>query len=318
MVSNSVESVQKALKSYLASCKANGLASGTIGNYERVVGEYVQFLKDNGYDEATVGSSSEWKVSMDEKGTKVTVISSKMGMVRSFFEWAKEMEMINKQIFIPTVMPSRKAVNAVMHKPYEHLLSAAEFQKILRSERPSCVPQDRWIRNRAVLVVFLTSGLRNSELRDLTLNDLDFENGTISVRNGKGGKARICAFPEIAQTAVKEYLECGYRPDNVIDDLLFGVKDENGFHKFERNSLSQMVERDVEKITGRKGIKSHSLRHASASYLISSGVSLDTIRELWGHSNSQTTLAYAERLNPTAPSNEANDVFGKIKDIRAV
>ena len=316
---NSVQSVSKALESYLASCKANGLAKGTIENYERVANEYVKFLYDKGYEEATIGSASEWKIAMSEKGTKINVISSKMGMVKSFFDWAVEMEMVEKNPFIPTVMPSRKAVNAEQHKPYTKLLSAEEFARILHSGRPKGVPLKRWYRNRAILIVLLTSGLRNSELRDLALNDLDFENGTITVRNGKGGKSRMCAFPVIAQNAVKEYLECGYRPLNITpDDYLFGVTDDNGYHQFERNSLSQMVELEIQKITGREKCKTHSLRHASASYLLTSGVSIDSISELLGHANTQTTKIYSERLNPKAPCAEANNVFEKIKDVRVV
>lgn len=316
---NSVQSVSKALESYLASCKANGLAKGTIENYERVANEYVKFLYDKGYEEATIGSASDWKIAMSEKGTKINVISSKMGMARAFFEWAIEMEMVEKNPFIPTVMPSRKAVNAENHKPYTKLLSAEEFAHILHSGRPKGVPMKRWYRNRAILIVFLTSGLRNSELRDLTLNDLDFVSGTITVRRGKGNKSRLCAFPEIAQTAVKEYLESGYRPLNVSrDDYLFGVTDENGYHQFERNSLSQMVEREIESITGRKNCKTHSLRHASASYLLTSGVSIDSISELLGHANTQTTKIYSERLNPKAPCAEANNIFEKITDIKVV
>lgn len=316
---NGIQSVSNALKSYLSSCRANGLASGTIGNYERIISEYVKFLSDNGYDSATIGSASEWKIAMSDKGTKINVISSKMGMAKTFFEWAVEMEMVEKNPFIPTVMPSRKAVNAEQHKPYTKLLTADEFARILHSGRPSSVPQNRWTRNRAILIVFLTSGVRNSELRDLTLNDLDFENGTITVRQGKGNKSRICAFPPIAQTAVKEYLESGYRPLNMTgDDYLFGVTDENGFHQFERNSLSQMVERDIERITGRKNCKTHSLRHASASYLLSSGLSVDSISALLGHASVATTQIYSERLNPKAPSEEANRVFDKIQDVRII
>lgn len=316
---NSVQSVSQALKSYLASCKANGLAKGTIENYERVVSEYVKFLYDKGYEEATIGSASDWKIAMNEKGTKINVVSSKMHMAKAFFDWAIEMEILEKNPFIPTVMPSRKAVNAENHKPYTKLLSAEEFARILHSGRPKGVPMNRWYRNRAILIVLLTSGLRNSELRDLTLNDLDFENSTITVRRGKGNKSRVCSFPTIAQTAVKDYLTSGYRPLNVTaDDYLFGVTDENGYHQFERNSLSQMVELEIEKITGREKCKTHSLRHASASYLLSSGVSVDSISALLGHSSVSTTAIYAERLNPKAPSTEANNVFEKIVDIRMV
>ena len=308
-----VQSVSEALKSYLASCKANGLANGTIENYERIVGLYIRFMEQNGRGAVTVGSVNDWKVSLSENGVKITTLSNYMTVLRQFFEWAVKMEMLPKSPVIPAVMPSRKAVNVEQKKPYEHLLTAEEFQRILNSSRPKHVPKDRWLRNRAVLLVLLTSGVRNSELRDLTVNDLDFENGTITVRSGKGGKYRICSFPQIAQSAVRDYLDCGYRPSTEgNDDVLFGVNDENGFRKFERNALSQMVEKDIEKITGHKGCKTHSLRHFSASYLLSSGVNMDAISNLLGHSSCETTAMYAERLNPKTPSQDANNVFNSI------
>jgi len=313
MKQNDIKSVSRALKSYISSCKANGLAKGTIGNYERIIGEYIKFVEQNGYEACTVGTASDWKVAMAEKGVKITVINSKMGMVKTFFSWAIEMELLEKNPFIPTVMPSRKSVNAAAHQPYTKLLTADEFRHILQSDRPSRVPRIRWLRNKAVLVVFLTSGIRNSELRDLTVDDLDFTNGTLTVRCGKGGKARVCAFPPIAQDAVRDYLDSGYRPLNMkSSDWLFGVADENGFHKFDRNTLSQMVMIEVERLTGRKDVRSHALRHASASYLLTSGLSVDSISALLGHASVATTAIYAERLNPKAPSAEANSVFDQI------
>lgn len=309
---NTIQRVEKAIKAYLASCKANGLSAGTIANYERITKKYMDFLHDNEYDEASIASVNDWKISLAEANVKITTINLYMGILKSFFEWSSEMEMIDKSPVIPVVMPSRKAVNVEKKKPYTKLLSANEFKAILASDRPKGVTELNWKRNRAILFVFLTSGLRNSELRDLKMKDISFEKGTITVENGKGGKSRICAFPKISQDVVKDYLSSGYRPAYLgQDDFVFGTN-EAGWKQFDRFTLSQLVQRNIKLITGRDDCRTHSLRHASASWMLSHGINMDSISALLGHSNTQTTALYAERLNPTSPSSEANAMFANL------
>jgi site-specific recombinase XerD len=209
-------------------------------------------------------------------------------------------------------MPSKKAVNVEKKKPYTKLLTANEFKAILSCGRPKGVTEIKWKRNRAILVTFLTSGLRNSELRDLKMKDISFEKGTITVENGKGGKSRICAFPKIAQDALREYFESGYRPNNLgSDDYVFGTN-EDGWKQFDRFTLSQLVQRNIKLITGRDDCRSHSLRHASASWMLLNGINMDNISSLLGHSSVATTAIYCERLNPTSPSDEANSMFDSL------
>lgn len=309
---NTIQSVEKTIKAYLSSCRANGLAEGTIANYDRITKKYMDFLKSEGYEEASIASVNDWKVSMSEDGVKITTLNFYMGVIKAFFDWAVQMEMLDKSPVIPVVMPSKKAVNTEKKKPYTKLLTANEFRSILSSGRPKGVTEIKWKRNRAILVVFLTSGLRNSELRDLKMKDISFEKGTITVENGKGGKARICAFPKIARDALRDYLESGYRPNNLgEDDYVFGTN-EDGWKQFDRFTLSQLVQRNIKLITGRDDCRSHALRHASASWMLLNGMNMDSISSLLGHSSVSTTALYAERLNPTSPSSEANAMFANL------
>lgn len=309
---NTIQRVEKTIRAYLSSCRANGLAEGTIANYDRITKKYMDFLKAEGYEEASIASVNDWKVSMNEEGVKITTLNFYMGVIKAFFDWAVQMEMLDKSPVIPVVMPSKKAVNTEKKKPYTKLLTANEFRSILSSGRPRGVTEIKWKRNRAILVVFLTSGLRNSELRDLKMKDISFEKGTITVENGKGGKARICAFPTIAQNALQDYLESGYRPNNLgEDDFVFGTN-EDGWKQFDRFTLSQLVQRNIKLITGRDDCRSHALRHASASWMLLNGMNMDSISSLLGHSSVSTTALYAERLNPTSPSSEANAMFANL------
>lgn len=311
---NALERIERARKAYLASCRANGLSEGTIANYDRITAKYMDFVKSNGLD-VTVGSVNEWKVSLAENGVKITTLNLYMQILKTMFDWCVSMEMIDKSPVIPVVMPSKKAVNTERKKPYTKLLSADEFRKIITCGRPKGVTEVNWKRNRAILIVFLTSGLRNSELRDLKMKDISFEKGTITVENGKGGKSRICAFPKIAQDAVRDYLESGYCPNNLGEnDYLFGTN-EDGWKQFDRFTLSQLVQRNIRIITGRDDCRSHSLRHASASWMLQNGINMDSISSLLGHSSVATTAIYAERLNPSSPSSEANAMFNSFGTI---
>ena len=309
---NAIQRVEKTIKAYLSSKTADGLSAGTIANYDRITKKYMDFLKAEGYEEASIASVNDWKVSMNEEGVKITTLNFYMGVIKAFFDWAVQMEMLDKSPVIPVVMPSKKAVNTEKKKPYTKLLTANEFRSILSSGRPKGVTEIKWKRNRAILVVFLTSGLRNSELRDLKMKDISFEKGTITVENGKGGKARICAFPTIAQNALQDYLDSGYRPNNLgEDDFVFGTN-EDGWKQFDRFTLSQLVQRNIKLITGRDDCRSHALRHASASWMLLNGMNMDSISSLLGHSSVSTTALYAERLNPTSPSSEANAMFANL------
>ena len=309
---NTIQRVERAIKAYLSNCRANGLAEGTIANYDRITKKYMDFLKSEGYEDASIASVNDWKVSMSEDGVKITTLNFYMGVLKSFFDFAVACEMLEKSPVNPKLMPSKKAVNTAKKKPYTKLLTSAEFQKILTSDRPKGVPAIKWTRNRAILIVFLTSGLRNSELRDLKMKDISFEKGTITVENGKGGKSRLCAFPKVSQDILREYLESGYRPNNLgSDDYVFGTN-EDGWKQFDRFTLSQLVQRNIKLITGRDDCRSHSLRHANASWLLSNGLNMDALSELMGHSSTAVTKIYAERLNPTSVSEEANSIFERI------
>ena len=96
-------------------------------------------------------------------------------------------------------------------------------------------------------------------------------------------------------------MQSGYRPANFRDtDPLFVVVEEDGSWKpFDRVVMSALVERLVRKITGEKDIRSHALRHASASFMLTNGVPIDMVQQALGHQNISNTVIYAKRLTNT-------------------
>lgn len=307
---NAIHRVEKAIKAYLASCKANGLSAGTIANYERITKKYMDYIKENGYDETSIASVNDWKVSLAEDGVKITTMNLYLSVLHSFFAWSEQMKMIDESPVIPVVMPSKKAVNMEKKKAYKHLLEEKDFRRILNGDKPKYIPEIKWKRNKAILVMLMTTALRNSELRDLRMRDLNFEEGTVKVEKGKGNKERLAAFPKVAQEVIKDYLSSGYRPADLgQDDFVFGTNEDGIWKQFDRFTLSQLVERNIRLATGKDGYRSHSCRHFAASYIYDRGVDVSAISEVLGHSSQSTTMVYIEKLRPALSSQKASMAF---------
>lgn len=300
-----------AAEAYLNSCRASGLRSDTLQNYSAVLRRFGESLiGENLLDrEPSPRDISSFKSAISESGAKQSTITQYMNILREAFAWMEGMGYIKSSPCIPVIMKhSREPKNA-----YRNLLTPAEIAKLYEKNRASGCTRELWARNRAIVIMLLTGGVRNTELRELNPNDIDWEHGRVFVRDGKGGKARDVAFPSVAAEAVREYLASGPRPALLSGDFpLFGSLNDGAWCPFTRQGLSMLVERHVRLVTGHAGVRSHALRHASASFMLSSGMSLEDIQVLLGHTNVAVTQRYAEQLLPKSPTAAANTMFDSI------
>lgn len=148
-------------------------------------------------------------------------------------------------------------------------------------------------RNRAMLEMFYSSGLRLSELAGLNLEDIDFNQRLVKVR-GKGRKERIVPIGEHAVKAMKEYLEktgeIRKRPSREFckTPLFLNAKG----RRITTRSIARIVnDLSVRSHVGRR-ISPHALRHSFATHLLNAGADLRAIQELLGHESLSTTQKY--------------------------
>ena len=302
--------LEKASVSYLNAVRASGCSEDTLSNYSRQIAQYISFAKA----EQKIGNSpadiSDYKVSLCDRGLKQSTIRAYLETLALFFAWCVDAGVIEetpcKSMIVKTKVPPPKK--------YPHLLSREDFSALLSPVCPKGATRTVWPRTYAMTVVFLTSSMRNSELRALTPEDLDFEHGLIHVRSGKGDKERWCSFPPTAQSAVRAYLLSPIRPNKCAQsDFLFGKVNSHGEWKpFERTELSAIIERYVRLVTGKSDFRTHALRHSSAGVLQDCGLSTDEISELLGHSNVGVTARYLDRLRPERPAEAASDIFSAL------
>ena len=279
---------------YKKTLKADKTAA-TIEGYSRTLDLY---MRD--YDELTTANLMAWRTEQSER-VSITSLALYMNHLQYFCRFIHAMDKDFEMPDFSILMPDKRKVSKAKRKPYEHVMTCEQVVEILNSYKPQRCHNDTWPRNKAILTVFLTASCRNKELCAIRPCDLDYENGRVFLVDTKGGEERYAAFPKTAQKAVGDYLQSGYRPTTLTDEdpLFVTMQDDGTWSKFDRVVMSSLVERLVRKITGEKDIRSHALRHASASFMLTNNVPIDVVQQALGHQNLNNTVIYAKRLTNT-------------------
>jgi len=215
---------------------------------------------------------------------KKSSIARKISTLRSFFKY-----LIREQI-IPS-NPAKSVSSPKVEKTLPTTLTVDEAFRLMESpkgipEKSSEVSKQNGVRDRAILELLYSSGLRVSELVGLSLNQLDSDLGIVRVM-GKGRKERIVPVGGKAIDALKSYLEG--RGGSAGENPVF-INSSGG------RLTARTVGRLVKKYTRHSGIfrkvSPHSLRHTFATHLLDAGADIREIQEMLGHSSLSTTQRY--------------------------
>lgn len=170
------------------------------------------------------------------------------------------------------------------------VLSYSELERLLGAAQGGSL---RALRDRAVLEVLFSTGLRLSELCSLN-RYIDLTSGELSVR-GKGEKVRVVFFSPSAQTAIKKYLEKrGDTEEKLFVSLSKSDKVTGGI---EPRAVQRLVDFYARKAGIPKKVHPHQLRHSFATDLLVNGADLRSVQEMLGHANIATTQVYTHLTN---------------------
>jgi len=215
---------------------------------------------------------------------KKSSIARKISTLRSFFKY-----LIREQV-IPS-NPAKSVSTPKVEKTLPTTLTVDEAFRLMESpksipEKSSEVSKENRVRDRAILELLYSSGLRVSELVGLNVNQLDSDLGIVRVM-GKGRKERIVPVGVKAIDALKAYLK--RRGALTGDDPIF-INPSGG------RLTARTVGRLIKKYTRHSGIfrkvSPHSLRHTFATHLLDAGADIREIQEMLGHSSLSTTQRY--------------------------
>lgn len=159
-----------------------------------------------------------------------------------------------------------------------------------RSELKELFAVPKLLKQRIVLSLIYSAGLRGQEVINLKIADVDFERMTIHIRQTKYNKDRILPLSPTMAIGLKKYL-AAENPHI----WLFNGKDASG--KYSVKGLSWVMRESLKKTSIKKEVSLHSLRHTYATHLLEEGTNIVTLKELLGHSDIVTTMIYLHSLS---------------------
>ncbi|HEV7224908.1 MAG TPA: tyrosine recombinase XerC [Pirellulales bacterium] len=218
---------------------------------------------------------------LHEQGYAKTTIARRLASLRSFFRFGQREGWTKTN-------PAKPLRNPRKSRSLPHFLSSAELGRLLEAPPAS---ERAGLRDRAILEVLYSAGLRVSELVGLNEGDLDLSAGIVRVR-GKGKRERLSPVGSFAAKAVKHWLA----------EREVSAKEPEGrgapifVNRFGRRLTTRSVGRMLEKYLAATGLDRrttpHTLRHSFATHLLDGGADIRSVQELLGHKSLVTTQIY--------------------------
>ena len=263
---NNISDQKSILVKYLTELKnLKNYSDNTISSYSF---DITQFLES----EINYKELSKYLRFLNEKGYSKTSINRKITSVNSFLTWCQKNSYVNQ-------LEIKKVKSLKLDKKLPSVLTANYINKLL-DELPSST--DKELRDKAILELMYSSGLRVSEVSDLLVEDVK-SNKSVKVI-GKGRKERVLPVTKRSLSAINTYIQHSRKNlanDKSQDYLFLGVRG------------GKLSDREIRRIVSlRVGTFPHSIRHTFATHLLEGGADLRIVQEMLGHKDPSTTQIY--------------------------
>lgn len=260
------------------------LSINTKTAYEKDLDDFCLLLNNKDVNKVLSSDITKYINHLYDIKEKDRTIARKLVSIRTFFDYL----MMSKVI---EINPCEKIESPKLKKYLPNTLSIEEVDLLLDIELNK--PND--YRNKAMLELMFATGLRVSEITELDINSIDFNDNYVRCF-GKGKKERIVPMSDYTCDLLKEYIEV-YRPL-----LLKGYLTDKVFiSSYGKPITRQSIFKIIKKLADEKGIKKeispHTLRHTFATVLLENGADLRSIGEMLGHENIKTTQIYTHLSN---------------------
>jgi integrase/recombinase XerC len=265
-----------------------GLSENTVRIYLDDIGSFRRYLC---LEEATLEEMDRsmlrgymaWVATdaLGGKGYARVSIARKLTVLRSFYLF-----LVQQKLFKASPVPSGRSYRVKVEKPLPRFLGQRDVARLLDAPDES---SPLGLRDRAILEVLYSCGVRLGEIQTMDLPNVNFTSQEILVR-GKGSKERWVLFGQPAATALRRYLDEGrphlsVRPESALFLNRYG-------NRLSRRSMEKLVERYGVEAQTTLGVHPHTLRHTFATHMLEGGADLRVIQELLGHSSPSTTQIY--------------------------
>lgn len=271
-----------------------GRSLNTVRNYDHYLTRFLDYAKVDDPKKLTEQMVREYRLWLNRQpGTKQGRMTETLKRrtqnyyliaLRAFLKYLRKrgIESLNPEPIELAKVPERSL----------DLISPAELDRLMRAPDVSTLSG---LRDRAILELLFSTGLRVSELCNLSQEDVDLSRDEFSVR-GKGEKIRVVFLSDAAKDAIRAYLK--ERKD--FDEAMFIQYGKNAKNEAVKNKDLRLTPRSVQRIIRRyatlsgitRKVTPHVIRHSFATDLLTNGADLRSVQALLGHANIATTQVY--------------------------
>lgn len=255
-----------------------GRSLKTVENYDRYLKNFLNFAKISSASGINDDLVRRYRLYLNREGLKKRTQNYYLIALRNFLKYLawRGVETMSAERILLAKAPERDF----------DLISIEELERLLSSSKGNDIKS---LRDRAILELLFSTGLRVSELCSLTRDSIDLKQDEFSVR-GKGEKIRVVFLSSSAKKALKDYLD---KRQDVCEALFVNYRPNS-------KETTRLTPRSVERIIKFYAIKAgiskkvtpHVLRHMFATDLLANGADLRSVQALLGHSSITTTQIY--------------------------
>ncbi|WP_204439334.1 site-specific tyrosine recombinase XerD [Amphibacillus cookii] len=260
-----------------------GLSVNTLEAYRRDLKKYIKFLNNkeliDQWDGIERTSITNFLYDLKDNGASDATIARTLSSIRLFHQFLLREHVLTTDPSIHIETPSKK-------RSLPKVLSSEDVEQLLKIETNDPLS----IRNKAMIETLYATGLRVSELIQLTVSDLHLMMGFVRCF-GKGGKERIVPLGDLAKESIEHYLEDG-RPYLIKGKAIDQIFVNHHGRALSRQGFWKILKAVAKDKQIEKNLSPHMLRHSFATHLLENGADLRAVQEMLGHADISTTQIY--------------------------
>ena len=254
------------------------LSSHTVKSYSSDLKQFSKYLSkecniNSDINQVTFQTIRSWIIFLLENNINPRSVNRKISVLKSYYKFLLQEGILSYNPMIKIISPktSKRLPSFVDKDDIQNLLDKVKFE-------------NNYIGNRDRLIIefFYVTGIRLSELINIKISDIDFNNNYIKVL-GKRNKERLIPLSNNMTNKLKNYVN-----ENHISEYLFNNKGKKMYSKL----VYRLVKKHLNLVSSIDNKGPHVLRHTFATHMLNNGADINAIKELLGHSNLNATQVY--------------------------
>lgn len=262
--------------------KEKNFSLHTIKAYQYDIQKFIEFLTEKSVrvQRATKSDIRDFLSNQYDLGLTKKTVARRLASIKSFYKYLINIEFIDKNpsLFLQSPKLSKELPNFIDEKIIDELMNQPDIDTV------------KGLRDRAIMELFYSTGMRLSELINLDIGSINTKDHLIKVV-GKGNKDRLIPFGKRAKFCIENYLKKrALALKSSFEGTPLFVNSKN--QRVPKRTIQRRVSNYIKLVAEGKRLGPHILRHSFATHLMNKGADIRAVGDLLGHSNLSSTQIY--------------------------